>query len=66
MVVMKLEEREIQALIRKLRSFVRHADLPAQRSILWALLKETVVKDRKGVKWLYEELRKFVEEEFKR
>jgi hypothetical protein len=66
MVVMKLEEREIQALIRKLRSFVRHADLPDQRSILWALLKETVVKDRKGVKWLYEELRKFVEEEFKR
>ena len=64
MVVMKLKEKEIEALSRKVKSFVRHADVEEQRIILWSLLKGTVAKDWKGVKWLYKELRKFVEEEF--
>lgn len=64
MVIMKLQEKEMEALRRKVKSFVRHADVDEQRIILWSLLKETVAKDWKGVKWLYKELRKFVEEEF--
>jgi hypothetical protein len=64
MVVMKLEEKELEALIRKLKSFIRHADVEDQRIIFWSLLKKTVVNDWKGVEWLYKELRKFVEEEF--
>jgi hypothetical protein len=63
---MKLEEREIEALFRKVKSFIRHAEVEEQRIILWSLLKETVAHDWKGVKWLYEELSKFVEEEFGR
>lgn len=64
MVVMKLEEKELEALIRKVKSFIRHADVEDQRIIFWSLLKKTVVNDWKGVEWLYKELRKFVEEEF--
>lgn len=66
MVVMKLEEREMDALVRKVRTFIKHADVEDQRIILWALLKETVAHDWKGVKWLYGELSNFVEEEFGR
>lgn len=66
MLVMELEEREMDALIRKVKSFIRHAEVEEQRIILWSLLKVTVAHDWKGVKWLYEELSKFVEEEFGR
>jgi len=66
MVVMKLEEKELDALIRKVKTFVKHAEVEDQRIILWYLLKETVAHDWKGVKWLYIELSKFVEEEFGR
>jgi hypothetical protein len=64
MVVMKLEEKEMDALLRKIKSFVRHADVDERRLIFWSLLKETVVKDWDGLEWLYEALRRFVEEEF--
>jgi hypothetical protein len=64
MVVMKLEEKEMDALLRKIKSFVRHADEDEQRLIFWSLLKETVVNDWDGLEWLYEALRKFVDEEF--
>ncbi len=63
---MKLEEKELDALIRKVRAFIKHADVEDQRIILWSLLKETVAHDWKGVTWLYGELSKFVEEEFGR
>jgi len=66
MVVMKLEEKEMDALIRKVRTFIKHADVEDQRTILWSLLKETIAHDWKGVKWLYAELSNFVEEEFGR
>ena len=66
MVVMELEERNMDALIRKVKSFIRHAEVEEQRIILWLLLKETVAHDWKGVKWLYGELSNFVEEEFGR
>lgn len=64
MVIMKLQEKEIDALLKKVRSFVRHADLDEQRLIFWCLLKETVRKDWDGLEWLYEALSKFVDEEF--
>jgi hypothetical protein len=64
MVVMKLKETEMDALLRKIKSFVRHADVDEQRLIFWSLLKETVVKDWDGLEWLYEALRRFVEDEF--
>ena len=64
--VMKLEERELDALIRKVKSYIKHAEVEDQRIILWSLLKETVAHDWKGVKWMYGELTKFVEEEFGR
>lgn len=66
MVGMKLDEKEMDALFHKVRSFLRHADVEDQRIILWRLLKETVSQDWRGVKWLYEELTRFVEEEFGR
>ena len=66
MVVMKLEEKELDALVRKFKTFIKHADPEDQRTILWSLLKETISHDWKGVKWLYWELSKFVEEEFGR
>jgi hypothetical protein len=64
--VMKLDEKELDSLIRKVKSFIKHAEVEDQRIILWSLLKETVTHDWKGVKWLYGELSKFVEEEFGR
>ena len=63
-IAMKLEEREIDALIRKVNSFVKHADVEDRRIILWTLLKGTVINDWKGVRWLYEEFMNFVEKEF--
>jgi len=63
---MKLEEREVDALIRKVRTFIKHAQPEDQRIILWSLLKETVGHEWKGVKWLHQELSRFVEEEFGR
>jgi hypothetical protein len=66
LLVMKLEESELDALIRKVKSFIKHAEVEDQRIILWSLLKETVAHDWKGVKWMYGELSKFVEEEFGR
>ena len=66
MVGMKLDERELDALVRKVNSYVKHADVEDQRIILWGQLKDTLNHDWRGVKWLYEELTRFVEEEFGR
>ena len=63
---MKLEEKEVDALIRKVRTFIKHAQPEDQRIILWSLLKEAVGHEWKGVKWLHQELSRFVEEEFGR
>lgn len=64
MVVMKLSEDEMDALLRKVKSFVRHADVDEQRLIFWCLLKATVIKDWDGLEWLYDALSRFVDEEF--
>ena len=63
---MKLEEKEVDALIRKVRTFIKHAHPEDQRIILWSLLKETVDHNWKAVKWLHQELGRFVEDEFGR
>ena len=61
---MRIEETELKEIATQVNNSLERLDLADRRQILWNLLRVSVSEDWEGMEWMYEQLKKFIEDEF--
>jgi hypothetical protein len=60
----RIEEKELEEITSQVNNSLEHLDLADRRQVLWNLLRVSVSEDWEGMEWMYEQLKKFIEDEF--
>jgi len=59
-----MTDTELKNLEKKINLSLAVFAIEVQRQVLWNLLRNSIVEDMEGIKWLYARLHEFVEDEF--
>jgi hypothetical protein len=59
-----MTDTELKNLEKKINLSLAVFAIEVQRQVLWNLLRNSIVEDMEGIKWLYTRLHEFIEDEF--
>ncbi len=59
-----MTEEEKKNLAKKIGTSLVAFPIEDRRQILWDLLRDSIVEDSEGIKWLYVQLNDFIKDEF--